>query len=335
VVVNAPRSIRVHVDHASAVGDARRAVRELAKGAGLDPASSGKLELAVTELGTNLVRHAGEGDLLLRSSNGAAPAAEIVSVDRGPGMDDLHVCLRDGHSTGGTPGTGLGAVRRLATEFDLYSRPGDGTGVLALIGGPSVPPLQVGAVCVAKRGERACGDAWAVASPGPGWRAVLVDGLGHGEEAARAADEAVRAFEQRGDKPLAEVVQHMHEVLRSTRGAAALVLSGDLATARLSACGVGNVSAAVVADEGSRQVTSINGTLGHAVRRVAEFVYTWPRGAVLVAHSDGVSSQLAPTRYPGWAARHPSLLAGLLWRDFGKEHDDATVLVLRHRETRT
>jgi hypothetical protein len=142
----------------------------------------------------------------------------------------------------------------------------------------------------------------------------------------------VRIFEEQGPVPPAQIVQRMHHVLRSTRGAAALVLEGDAATGRLRACGVGNVSAAVVGLEGLRQVTSINGTLGHVVRRLTEFVYSWPRTSLLMVHSDGVSSQASLERYPGWSLRHPSLLAGVLWRDFGKDHDDSTVLVLRHRE---
>lgn len=330
--MSVPRSVRVIVDHATAVGDGRRAARDLARSAGLDAADTGKLELAVTELGNNLVRHATEGDLLLRGSNGTGPAVEVLALDRGPGMSDPAACLRDGHSTAGTPGTGLGAVRRLASEFDLLSHPGEGTAVLARIGKPSTQPLQVGAVCVPRKGERACGDAWAVATSGPTWRALLADGLGHGEEAAHASEEAVRVFEANASETPAGLVQRMHQVLRSTRGAAALVLRGDAATGSVRACGVGNISAAVVGGEGTRQVTSINGTLGYAVRKVTEFDYTWPRTAVLVAHSDGISSQLTFDRYPGWQARHPSLLAGLLWRDFGKAHDDSTVLVLRYRE---
>ena len=333
MVVNALRSVNVSVDHASAVGDARRVARDLARSARMDAADTGKLELAVTELGTNLLQHAGEGDLLLRCTNGTGRAVEVLALDRGPGMADPAACLRDGHSTAGTPGTGLGAVRRMAAEFDLVTRPGEGTGVFARIGAHSARPLDVGVVCLPRQGERACGDAWAVTGPGPTWRAVLADGLGHGEEAARASDEAVRVFQEHAGATPADLVQRMHQVLRSTRGAAALVLGGDAATGTVRACGVGNVSAAVVSEEGVRQVTSVNGTLGHALRKVAEFVYTWPRSALLVAYSDGISSQLSLHRYPGWKERHPSLLAGLLWRDFGKAHDDATVLVLRYRET--
>jgi anti-sigma regulatory factor (Ser/Thr protein kinase) len=114
------------VDHASAVGDARRTARDLARSAHLDASATGKLELAVTELATNLLQHAGEGDLLLRGTNGVAPAVEVLALDRGPGMADPAACMRDGHSTAGTQGTGLGAVRRMAAEFDLLSRPARG-----------------------------------------------------------------------------------------------------------------------------------------------------------------------------------------------------------------
>jgi anti-sigma regulatory factor (Ser/Thr protein kinase) len=299
---------------------------------GIEAADAGKVDLAVTELATNLVRHAQEGEILLRGVNGGAPAVEILALDRGPGMADPAACLRDGHSTAGTAGTGLGAVRRMASEFDLASRPGEGTAVLARIGRRSPRVLEVGAVCLPCRGEEACGDAWAVGGQGRGWRALLADGLGHGVEAARASEEALRVFREHGEVGPAELMQRMHQGLRHTRGAAALVLDGDAATGRLRACGIGNVSAALVGTEAARHVTSVNGTLGHAVRKVTEFVYTWPRTSVLVVHSDGLSSHFDLQRYPGWVSRHVSLLAGLLWRDFGKAHDDSTVLVLRHRE---
>jgi anti-sigma regulatory factor (Ser/Thr protein kinase) len=320
------------LDHPSSVGEARRGARELGREAGLREPDLGKVELVVAELGTNIVRHAGEGHLLARALKNDGAALEILALDRGPGMADPAACLRDGHSTAGSPGTGLGAVRRLACAFDFMSRPGDGTAVLARIGAPCTEALEVGAVCLPRRGEQACGDAWAVWADGRDWRALVADGLGHGSEAARASEEAVRVFREHGRDAPAALLQRMHQVLRSTRGAAALLLDADAAAGSLRACGVGNVSAAVVEAEALRQVSSVNGTLGHAVRRLTEFAYRWPRSSTVVVHSDGLSSQMTLGRYPGWMARHVSLLAGVLWRDFGKAHDDATVLVLRQRE---
>ncbi len=65
------------------------------------------------------------GSLLLRISNDAAvPGIELITIDSGPGLRDVRAAMRDGHSTVGTLGIGLGAIRRLADSCDLYSVPG-------------------------------------------------------------------------------------------------------------------------------------------------------------------------------------------------------------------
>src|SRR5262249_13366746 len=133
--------------------------------------------------------------------DGGRLGLEILALDRGPGMADVGRCLRDGFSTAGTPGGGLGAMSRLSSMFDIYSQPGAGTAVLcrlwAAAGVPAGrgPRFQVGAVSVPKSGETVCGDAWWAEPDGPRVRVLVADGLGHGVEAARAAQEAVRVFQ--------------------------------------------------------------------------------------------------------------------------------------------
>src|SRR5579863_2581453 len=122
---------RHHIGDGSAIGAARRDAQRLAGELQLDETVGGRLGVIVTELATNVLRHGGGGDLLLQALPAAAGnAVEVIAIDRGPGMADLQKCLRDGYSSGGTPGTGLGAVRRLAAEFDLESHPGKGTVVM-------------------------------------------------------------------------------------------------------------------------------------------------------------------------------------------------------------
>ncbi|MEG2630728.1 MAG: histidine kinase, partial [Comamonas sp.] len=67
----------------------------------------------------------------IAARKGQAPEIEILSVDDGPGIRDLSQAMRDGFSTAGSPGTGLGAVQRLATDFDVHSEVGKGTVILA------------------------------------------------------------------------------------------------------------------------------------------------------------------------------------------------------------
>jgi hypothetical protein len=80
---------------------------------------------------------------------------------------------------------------------------------------------------------------------------------------------------------------------------------------------------------GSRGLFTHNGTVGAQVRKVQEFEYAWPDGGLLVMHSDGLQTRWSMDPYPGLMARHPAVVAGVLYRDFQRGRDDATVLVLR------
>src|SRR5258705_5863131 len=179
----------------SQVGEARRAMAALAQGAGLDSTAAGIAALVTTEAATNLVKHAGGGEILLRAVD---DGVEVIALDRGPGMADVSASLRDGHSTAGTQGNGLGAIRRMATTFDIYSGAGQGTAVLARIRPRPAPRtearLEVGAVSLPKSGETVNGDAWLAGSTARGARILVVDGLGHGPMANDAAQAAVDAF---------------------------------------------------------------------------------------------------------------------------------------------
>jgi hypothetical protein len=100
-------------------------------------------------------------------------------------------------------------------------------------------------------------------------------------------------------------------------------------------CGVGNISGVILSpDEGQRtSLVSHNGTLGHTIRKVQEFVYPWSPDSLLIMHSDGLATHWNLDRYPGLAVQHPSLISGILYRDFSRKRDDVTVLVARESRT--
>ena len=322
------------VAESSQVGEARRRGADLGAAAGLDADQQGKLALVITELGSNLVKHAGGGVLLTRALEGRR-LVEVLAVDRGPGMANVSECFRDGYSTAGSPGTGLGAVGRLSTLVDVYStRPG-GTVILARIGGderhdpPRRPALEVGTVSVAKDGEAVCGDGWAAAASQEFSSVMVVDGLGHGIGAADAARLAVRAFEDGAARPPAVQVARIHDALRGSRGAAVAVARLDHARGVLDYAGMGNVAGVMLSEGHAQHLVSGNGTAGHDRSRVHEFSYPWPRGALLVMHSDGLGSRWQLERYPGLDRRHPAVIAAVLYRDWSRGRDDVTVLATR------
>ncbi|GLC23705.1 SpoIIE family protein phosphatase [Roseisolibacter agri] len=341
--------VLVPIDHASRVGEARRAVAALAAALGLDEVAQGRAALIATEAAGNLAKHARDGVLLAQAVGPAdAPLLELLAIDRGPGMADPARCLRDGFSTAGTPGTGLGAIQRTADLFDLDSHPGRGTVLLAHVrnggGGRPAPPsntlLQVGAICLPIAGERACGDAWMVLDDGGRAVVLVVDGLGHGEHAAVAAGAALDATRAAG-LPRDGVAAYgpaatlalLHAALRPTRGAAVGLglVDGTSGTVRFG--GVGNVAAAVMPDvsapDRTRGLVSQNGIVGHQARTASEVAERCPPGALLMLASDGVRPQWRLDALPGLARRHPSVIAATLWRDLARGRDDATVLVTR------
>jgi anti-sigma regulatory factor (Ser/Thr protein kinase) len=321
------------ISHIDQIGEARREGLALASRLGFSDSQAGKVALAITEAGTNLVKHAGGGEIFL----GPVPEdqVEMVAVDRGPGIANPAECLRNGYSTSGGPGTGLGALARASSLFDLYSVPGAGTAILARLSSgrkgerPSPARLEVGAMVTPISGEEVPGDAWAMKPDPRGGAILVVDGLGHGPEAAEASSSAIRIF-LAGDA--ARTIDHMgsiHRALARTRGAAVLIVEVDLDKAVMRFCGVGNVSGQLLGGPSPRRLHSSNGIAGHQIRTVQEFSYPWPEDGLLILYTDGIQSGLAIEKYAGLYGRHPSLIAAVLHRDFSRKTDDATVVVAR------
>jgi serine phosphatase RsbU (regulator of sigma subunit) len=232
-------------------------------------------------------------------------------------------------------GSGLGAIRRLSDRFDLYSMSGVGTVVAAEFwqhknhkvskGGP----LQIGVVSEPISGEEFCGDGWAVRDLADTPLLMVVDGLGHGILAAEAAREAERVLTGSKDNSPQNLLGDIHAALKKTRGAAVGISRIDAEKGLLTFAGVGNVSASVVAPGSSRSMASHNGTLGHHMHRVQEFTCPWNPDSILVMYSDGINTRWDLGQYPGIWGKDASVIAALLYRDFCRGRDDATVLVAK------
>jgi anti-sigma regulatory factor (Ser/Thr protein kinase) len=341
VTIAAPQPISLALDDSSQVGEARRVAQILAGRLGFNATGVAQVALVVTEAATNLLKHARDGVLIIQGvETGGTVGLEVLALDRGPGMADVGRCLRDGFSSVGTAGNGLGAIARLSSLFDIYSSTETGTAMVARLWKETSERradgagLELGVVNLPLAGEEACGDAWAV-DEGPGRSLVLVaDGLGHGLAAADAAQAAVASFRTHVHRSPTEIVQAAHNSLRHTRGAAMAVALVNHERREVQYCGVGNVAGVILMPEATRSTSMVshNGTVGHVIRKVQEFVYPWDSGALLIMHSDGLATQWALDRYPGLSARHPSVIAGVLHRDFRRKHDDVTILVAKKRD---
>jgi anti-sigma regulatory factor (Ser/Thr protein kinase) len=336
VITATGRPIVLAIDDATMAGEARRHAVAMAARLGFDETGRGNVAIVATEAATNLAKHATGGQIVVQGlENGATVGIDILALDGGPGMADVDRCLVDGYSTAGSPGKGLGAMARMSALFDIDSRPETGTGILARLW--SVPPSErlpapeVGAVSLPMPGEEVCGDHWGIADVDGRISVLVVDGLGHGPQAAEAAREALRVFGETSSRDPGEIIQAAHTALRATRGAAVAIARIDPERGELRYAGVGNIAGAILGggDGRSTSMVSRNGIVGHTIRKVQEFNYAWARGSVLVMHSDGLGSQWQLGSYPGLAHRHPGLVAGVLYRDFKRGRDDVTVVVVR------
>lgn len=322
---------RFAVDDASQVGEVRRAAQLLAAEAGFDATAAGRLALGVTELGTNLVRHAGGGALLL-GLDGAA--VELLSLDTGPGMD-VERCLQDGYSTAGSAGTGLGAVRRMANRFSAFSLPRRGAVVSARFEaaapspGPRPRGLAIAGLVLPAPREGVSGDGWGLRVQDGRTLLMLADGLGHGPDAAKASDQALALLERSNATQPAALLEAAHPSMHSTRGAAVAVVAIEAALDRLAFAGVGNIAGRLVSGIGERSLMSQPGTLGLQMRRVQDVVHDWPEHAILVLYSDGIVSRWSLADAAGLLQCEPMVIAGWIMRDHCRGRDDATVVVVR------
>ena len=312
------------IDDASKVGEARRAAQTLASFA-LTADDAAKVAIVASELANNLLLHAGGGELLIQSLGDEDSVVELLAIDRGKGMANVNQCLTDGYSTAGTAGTGLGAVRRLATDFDIHSAPGEGTVVMARFG--SALPANFGAINIALEGEVDCGDAWCLKTDSEGLSLFVVDGLGHGTFAAEAARAAVGAFTSQPTRAPQDTLLRANGLMSKTRGGAAAC--ARLIGNRLSYAGVGNISGVLIGLGKSQGLVSVNGTLGAHQRRIQQFEYERAPDALLVMHSDGLSARWDLKNRPDLLHCHPAIIAGVLYRDHTRSRDDATVVVVR------
>ncbi|HWM96179.1 MAG TPA: anti-sigma regulatory factor [Streptosporangiaceae bacterium] len=344
-----PQDMRwLRVEDAGAVAASRKAVQVLAERLQFPAARVGQLALAVTEAASNLHKHAERGSLLLCvTRDGQPPGIDMVTIDTGPGVRDVGAAVRDGHSTAGTLGIGLGTIQRLADFSDLYSVAGRGTSLVArfgavLAGGATPPdPPEIGGAARPPKppwpwgagllrpiaGETECGDAYGAVQAGGAVTAVLCDGLGHGPLAAAAAAAGVAAVLDDPAGEPAALLERVHRRMSGTRGGAVGIVRIDGQLARFA--GLGNVAASIVSGGQRKSMVSIPGIAGHQARTIRQFEYEAPPGSAVIVHSDGISSRWEAAALPGIESRDPLLIAAVVLAEAGIHRDDAGVLVLK------
>lgn len=296
-----------------AVGEATRQ--------GFSTAGTERVAQVAAELATHLVAHQGTGRLLIRGTEGSQRS----------GVELLHWTS----DTGTALGAGLQRILVDAPDvLEVYTAPGTGTVLLAQVWrddtqpGPDGPRFLVGSMADPIEGESVSGDAWAVEQRGARMVALVSDGLGHGAEAAAASSAAVSALRAHHLEPVEQVAACVHVALRHTRGAAIGVAEVDRDAGLLRFCGIGNVTARLLTGDGSHELVSQYGIAGYRSPRIHTTTRPWPDDAMLVMHSDGLSSRWDVGRYPHLRLQHPQIVATTLMHGVTRAHDDAVVLTV-------
>lgn len=250
-------------------------------------------------------------------------------------MVDVAHSKLDGVSSGtGSPGTGLGALQRMGSDFEIHSQP-SGTIQLARVRptgvGRSHLARRIGAICLPVPGEFVCGDGWGASEESRNVAVVVVDGLGHGPQAAAASQAALDVFETQPWENLPRLVEECHRALQTTRGAALLALQAR-AEHPLQYAGAGNVAGRVVSGVLDRSFVTQHGTLGVQFRRAEVAQTDWPEHAVVVLHSDGVATRWQTGSFASLLSRDPTLMAAAIAWEHSRGRDDLTVVVLKEGE---
>jgi anti-sigma regulatory factor (Ser/Thr protein kinase) len=317
---------------------AQQSARSIALNLGFADAASEEIVLVVAELASNLVKHAGRGALTFRKvRNGERIGLEVKAQDNGPGISDIEKSMTDGCTTSGSLGYGLGTVNRLMDEIDVQSQPGAGTQILCrrwLRPRPDALLPHIWDVGVATRARHSApenGDAFVLKESQGVLLVGLIDGLGHGEPAKKAALAAQQYVQTHYDQPLDKIFVGASRACSATRGVV-MALARFPSITHLSFASVGNIEARA---SGARRVPFgvHRGILGasepHMERHVKLEEFEWSPEIVLVLHTDGLSSRWDWNDFPALERQPARDIATKLLHELASENDDATVLCVR------
>lgn len=336
-----PAPVTIEVFGESEVGSVQRATQKLALAVGFPPTAVEEISIAASELASNLIRHA-HGQRLLTLSplrEGTRTGLRLESLDQGPGIADVNLVLRDGFSTaaGTDMGLGLGSINRLMDELHLESKlgPHAHTRVIAqrwvqlpFEAGKSCQ-LQTGAYTRPKAGQTFNGDAWIIEHQNNGALLVgVIDGLGHGQLAQRAALSASQYVRSHADRPLVEIFHGTHIACQGTRGVVMALARFEPAAGQMQFASIGNIEARILGPTHT-DLRVRRGVLGAQAPTAVVSQCPWQPGWILVLHSDGVSTHWSHEEaLPCLRTSSAQAMAHALLEHFTRENDDATVLVV-------
>ncbi|MDT8447643.1 MAG: hypothetical protein RRB13_12190 [bacterium] len=319
---------------------AKRRVRSFALDLGFADDLAEKLAIVVAELASNLLKHVGEGHLLVsRLREGEQFGIEIESVDQGPGLSALGDSFADGFSTAGTLGNGLGSINRIMDDLEMLPGHHKGLRIIARkwIHRPGktaglVCPFDIGVASRPHPKMSVNGDNFLVRS-GPDFSfACVIDGVGHGQFAFKAAISARNYLEGHFHKPMTQLFQGAARACASTRGAVMAALTLDWRTHRISFASVGNIEIRV---KGPKSYSFIHrrGVVGSRMPPFKPQEEVWEPGTLMVLFSDGIRTSWTWDEFADLYNEPSSKIASAMLNKLARDNDDATVMVIKDKKS--
>lgn len=324
--------LRLNASDRSYFAILKKDVHALASQAGFSPVRLGEIDIVVSEIVSNMSKHAKGGELFVKlMKHNDIPGIEIIAIDQGPGIADVPRMMKDGVSTSKTLGHGLGAIQRLSDTFQLYSQKEWGTVILSRIFNAEIPyrkrePAEIRSLVVPKPGETACGDAFGCVVTPDHLRLFLADGLGHGQEAANASRAAIEAFDGCTETSAVETIRHIHQAVRKTRGLVGTVAIFDFKERFWNICGVGNILTRIQGPGILKNPVSYNGIIGLNIpNSMKDQVVNYEPLQTLIMCSDGIRSRWELLKHTGIARYDLSVMNALILKDHARNTDDMSV----------
>jgi anti-sigma regulatory factor (Ser/Thr protein kinase) len=317
----------------------RSKLRAVSRRMGFSDLKREHMELVCNEMVTNQNKFAeGKGLVQIWEASDPVPALDLFAFDYGKGILNVQNAVRDGYTTAGTMGKGLGAIRRLSDQSEIYSLPveqaGDsdwhGTAVWSRFYRHDSDPEylhDLGVYTRAYQDSTFNGDLIQIRTGESKTRWLHLDGLGHGREAAEVA-EGIGYFLD-GETPVDALMQRLSVRLQGTRGAVAMIAEVDHTSRHMTVCGVGDMVAYLISCGEKKAISFSPGVLGHAHRSLETFRFPFPDQALLITASDGLRRSMTLRTFPDLWRLHPQIIALVLGQVLGRHNDDRSVFTLR------
>lgn len=298
---------------------------------------AGEIDIVVSELLSNLIKHAGSGEIFYRLQHeDNNKAFEIYCIDSGPGNNNITKMMKDGMSSSNTLGHGLGAIERLSNFFQIYSIANWGTVAYAKI--LMVEPakktisaknsIHLDALQVCMPGEEICGDGYHLKKTGDETQIFLGDGLGHGPNAHEAVMKAIEAFKECEETEPTDILRFVHQKVKKTRGLVASVASYHHTKREWKTCGVGNITTRLYEGLTARRVMSHNGIIGLNIPAVMNTqILSGTDYQHVIMFSDGIRNHWELTQYPTILKYASPVMAAAIFKDNARGTDDMTLLI--------